>query len=125
MLACEKLHGLVFFFAIHAMAEKFEGQVREMDFALIANRGRDLAPSLETGVRVAGYTATINEPYRLERDILRVPEGSELERFNERAVLIEMNERCRDDDRSKAALLKAIRGTVEKNYPDPGLGVAI
>lgn len=113
LLACEKLHGLVFFFAIHAMAEQFEGQVREMDFALISNRGRDWAPHLAQRLGAAGYTAAINEPYHLERDILRVPEGSELERFNERAVLIEMNERCRDDDQAKQALLNAIRGTVE------------
>jgi hypothetical protein len=40
-----------------------------------------------------------------------------MERFNDRAVLIEMNERCREDDRAKGALLNAIRGTVEENYP--------
>jgi predicted N-formylglutamate amidohydrolase len=117
LLACEQLHGKVFFFAIHAMAEQFEGQVREMDFALIANRGRELAPFLEERLRTSGYTAAINQPYHLERDILRVPVGSELERFNETAVLIEMNERCREDDRAKEALLEAIRGTVEENYP--------
>lgn len=117
LLASERLHGKVFFFAIHAMAEQFEGRVREMDFALIANRGRDLAPFLEERLRTAGYTAAINQPYHLERDIVRVPDGSELERFNEYALLIEMNERCRDDGRAKKTLLNAIRETVEDHYP--------
>ena len=117
LLQCERLHGKVFYFAIHAMAEEFEGQVREMDFALISIRGCELTPFLEKQLGAAGYTASINEPYHLERDIVRVPHGSEMERFNERAVLIEMNERCRGDDRAKEALLNAIRGTVEENYP--------
>jgi predicted N-formylglutamate amidohydrolase len=115
LLKCERLHGKVFFFAIHAMAEQFEGQVRELDFALIANHGRELAGFLEKRLRKAGYTAAINQPYHLERDIVRVPEASELERFNETAVLIEMNERWREDDGAKEALLNAVRGTVEEN----------
>ncbi len=117
LLTCERLHGTVFYFAIHAMAEEFEGQVREMDFALISNRGCRWAPFLAERLQATDYTASINEPYHLERDIVRVPHGSEMERFNDRAVLIEMNERCREDDRAKGALLNAIRGTVEENYP--------
>jgi len=117
LLQCERFHGKVFYFAIHAMAEEFEGQMREMDFALISNRGVELTPFLEERLQTAGYAASVNEPYHLERDIVRVPHGSEMERFNERAVLIEMNERCRGDDRAKEALLNAIRGTVEENYP--------
>ena len=114
LVACERRHGMAFYFAIHAMAPEFEGEVRDMDFALVCNRGRRWAPPLEAAMAASGYTATINDPYRLERDIVRVPAGSAYERFNDGAVIIEINETRAAEPAARQALLEAIRTTVRR-----------
>ncbi len=112
LVACEQRHGMAFYLAVHAMAPEFEGKVREMDFALICNRGCRLTPSLQATLTARGYTATINDPYHLDRDIVRVPSDSEYERFNDHAVIIEINETRATEPAAREALLEAIRTTV-------------
>lgn len=109
----ERRHGRVHYFSIHAMAPTFEGQVRSMDFSLIANRGVSCAEGLAKRLRESGYDAVVNEPYSLDRDIVRAPEGDPMERFNERAVIVEMNERLDGDAGAREALLEAIRDVIE------------
>ncbi len=116
LIACERRHGMAFYFAIHTMAPEFEGEVRDMDFALICNRGRRWVPPLEAAMAASGYTATINDPYRLERDIVRVPAGSAYERFNDGAVIIEINETRAAEPAARQALLEAIRTTVRRPH---------
>jgi len=119
LVACERRHGVAFYFAIHAMAPEFEGEVRDMDFALICNRGRRWAPPLQAAMAARGFTATVNEPYSLERDIVRVPAGSEYERFNDHAVIIEINETRAAEPAARQALRDAIRTTVRAGWAAP------
>ena len=110
---CEQRHGIAFYFCVHAMAESFEGQVRQHDVSLVCNAGRGLVPPLRRSLEESGYSVAINEPYTLDRDIVRAPEGSAIERFNANSVIIEINEKHRGDEAVADAIRRAIEVTVQ------------
>jgi predicted N-formylglutamate amidohydrolase len=93
LTACERRHGRAFLFAVHTMAEDHFGEHREMDFCVACREGCPVAASLAERISGCGYTVTINSPFSLWRDVLRVPPGASEERFNAAAVLLETNER--------------------------------
>lgn len=105
----EQRHGRAFLFAIHTMAEEHFGERRTMDFAFACNRGCPIAGSMAARLEGAGWSVRVNEPFRLLRDVLRVPGGVSAERFNDTAVLVEVNDRLRHDERVVVELDAAIR----------------
>jgi len=115
LVDCEARHGIAFYLSIHAMAAEFGGQRRPMDFAIVCNAGCPLSPTLGRILRQEGFVVAVNEPYTLERDIVRVPLGHELERFNRRALLLEMNERHAGDEKVMGAVLEAIRHLLQRH----------
>lgn len=124
LVECEERHGAAFFFLIHTMAEELGGQVREQDFALVRNRGRDVSRPVRRSLQADGYSVTVNDPFGLDHDLVRCERGSPLERFNERAVLVEVNERHAGDRRVMTALSRALRAAVEEwdaSAGDPGV----
>lgn len=108
----EARHGRAFLVSVHTMAAEHFGQRREMDFALICNRGCPVAGIVAARLQDAGWNVRLNDPFRPVRDVLRVPGGHAAERFNARAVLLEVNDRLRDDPRVPIELEGAIRAAV-------------
>lgn len=115
LAACERRRGRAFLFAVHTMAEDHFGEHREMDFCVACREGCPVASSLAERISGCGYTVTINSPFSLWRDVLRVPPGTAEERFNAAAVLLETNDRLCGRAEIVPVLEEAIRDVVTRH----------
>lgn len=53
------------------MAAEHAGMTRHCDFSLVSRRGLRWAEHLAASLRVAGRSVAINDPFHLERDLVR------------------------------------------------------
>jgi predicted N-formylglutamate amidohydrolase len=113
LLDCEKKHGVCFYFSIHTMENCFEKERREMDFAIIYNKGEKVAKKLGESLEKNGHVVTYNNPYTLKTDIIRVTHDSEVMKFNEFAVVVEINDGLVNDPNITESLFDAIKSVAE------------
>ena len=113
LIECEKKHGVCFYFSIHTMENCFENERREMDFAIIFNKGEKVAKNLGSSLEKMGHHVTYNNPYTLKKDIIRVTHDSEVMKFNEYAVVVEINDGLVGDKEIINSLCKAIKSVAE------------
>ena len=110
---CEKKYGVCFYFSIHTMENCFENERREMDFAIIFNKGEKVAKKLGSSLEEMGHHVTYNNPYTLKKDIIRVTHDSEVMKFNEFAVVVEINDGFVGNKEIVGSLCKAIKSVAE------------
>lgn len=110
---CEKEHGVCFYFSIHTMENCFEKERREMDFAIIYNKGEKVAKKLGESLKKNGHVVTYNNPYTLKKDVLRITHDAEVMKFNEFAVVVEINDGLVGDPKVTESLFEAIKSVAE------------
>jgi len=111
---CEKKHDIVLYYAIHTMAHHYEGRTRKMDLAIIYKAGEPVARMLGKELEDMGLNITYNDPYTLEEEVIRPTTDLKVCRFNKHAVVIEMNDKHRNDLKMKEALFTAILSATKK-----------
>lgn len=121
---CEQRHGTAFFFPIHAMAERYHGQRREMDITLLYTDGCTLAAPVGAVLEQKGYVVRHNSPFILTSDLLRGPNGQLFQRFSRTALVIEINDKHRHNDDIRQTLAEAIRQVVTISAGPAAAGAA-
>jgi hypothetical protein len=97
------------------MAEDHFGEHREMDFCVACRDGCPVASLLADQLSRGGYDVTMNAPFDLWRDVVRVDPGDPAERFNAAAVVLETNDRHRNRPGIPQLLATAIREVVSRH----------
>ncbi len=110
---CEKKYGVCFYFSIHTMENCFKNEKRDMDFAIIYNKGEKVAKKLGETLEKRGHHVTYNYPYTLKKDIVRATHDAQVTRFNERAVVVEINDKFSCKKYIRESLFEAIKSVVE------------
>lgn len=106
---CHEKFGFCLYFLIHTMENCFENERREMDFAIIYNEGEKLAKDLGKILEEMGHDVSYNHPYTLEKGVIRVTHDSEVTKFNECAVVVEINDKFSGNQDIRESLLEAIK----------------
>lgn len=112
---CHKKFGFCLYISIHTMENCFEDEKREMDYAIIYNKGEKLAKGIGKVLEDRGHDVTYNHPYTLKKDIIRVTHDSQVTKFNDHAVVLEINDKFAGNQDIRESLLEAIR-IVVKDY---------
>ncbi len=112
---CHKKFGLCLYISIHTMENCFEDEKREMDYAIIYKKGEKLAKGIGNVLEEKGHDVTYNHPYTLRGDVIRVTHDAQVTKFNDYAIVIEINDKVSAKEDIRNSLVKAIR-TVVKDY---------